>query len=82
MITKEMAITAHTGTVFYNVRLTNKDGTPTRARVNGKCKTWKRSPSEWQLPMKHGLRTCFYIHSGNCMDWAASEPRAVMEKEL
>ncbi len=26
-------------------------------RVNGKCKTWKRSPERFRLPIKHGLYT-------------------------
>ena len=48
----------------------NADGTPVRCRVNGKCKTWKYAfPGNFRLPVKHGLRTCFYITQDNAADW-------------
>ena len=52
--------------------LQNADGTPLRARVNGKVKTWKRNPDRFQVPMKHGLYTCFYIDQDNYLDWVIS----------
>lgn len=45
----------------YHKTLRNADGTPLRARVNGKVKTWKRDPDRVCVPMKHGLKECFYI---------------------
>ena len=33
----------------------NADGTPQRWRVNGKVKTWKRSPNRVTVPIIHGL---------------------------
>lgn len=33
----------------------NADGTPARWRVNGKIKTWKTRPDDFELPIKHGL---------------------------
>ena len=61
MITKELALTLKPGQELWHNAATNADGTPVRARVNGKCKTWKRYPERFQLPMKHGLKQCFYI---------------------
>jgi hypothetical protein len=49
--------------------LTNKDGSPLRIRVNGKCKLWKTRPDEFRLPCKHGLKTCFYITESNAHEW-------------
>ena len=34
-------------------------------RANGKCKTWKRSPERFQLPIKHGLYNYSYITEEN-----------------
>lgn len=50
--------------------LKNKDGSPLRVRVNGKLKTWKTRIYEFQLPMKHGLKDCFYINETNYGEWA------------
>jgi len=44
------------GQVIEHKTLKNADGTPLRARVNGKMKVWKTRPHEFQLPMKHGLK--------------------------
>ena len=49
--------------------LTNKDGSALRCRINGKIKTWKTRPGEFQLPVKHGLRDCFYITQTTISDW-------------
>lgn len=63
----------HQQTVFHKT-LKNRDGSALRARVNGKCKTWSTRPLDFRLPMKHGLRDCFYIGPGNCMDWLLGDP--------
>lgn len=39
---------------------------PNRWRANGKCKTWKRSPEKFQLPIKYGLYDYGYINEENC----------------
>jgi len=70
MITKELAITLR-GTL-HHVTLKNEDGTPVRCKVNGKCKTWKRSPERFQLPVKHGLYDYFYITPENASGWVAA----------
>jgi hypothetical protein len=61
MITKEIAQQAKYRDEFIHIIRKNHDGTPLRARVNGKCKVWKRRPGDFELPMKHGLKRCFYI---------------------
>lgn len=82
MITKEMAMNLKHGDVLYHTTLKNADGTPMRARVNGRCKTWKRNPEDFSLPMKHGLRDCFYLDLANCGDWSTTPQGAVMEKDM
>ena len=47
--------------VLHHVDLKNADGTPMRWRVNGKVKTWKRSPERVKIPVKHGLYDYDYV---------------------
>jgi len=56
-------------TILHHKTLKNADGTPLRCRVNGKLKTWITQPQEFQLPVKHGLRECFYITPLNAHQW-------------
>lgn len=45
-----------------------------RWRANGACKTWKREPERFQLPIKFGMRGYSYIHEYNAQDFhVASE---------
>lgn len=46
----------------------NSDKTSVRARRNGKTKTWKRN-DRFSIPVKYGLKECFYITQNNCIDW-------------
>ena len=73
MITKEIATSLGYHRELYHVRVTNSGGTPARCRVNGKCKTWKRDPERWELPVKHGLRDCFYLSPRNAHEWSTEE---------
>lgn len=73
MITKSIAVASNHGQVFHHVSLTNRDGTPVRCRVNGKCTTWKTRPAAFRLPVKHGLRDCFYITPDNAADWSTHD---------
>ena len=57
---------------LHHVSLKNADGTPVRARINGKVKTWKTRPGDFKLPVKHGLRDCFYITQANAHEWTLS----------
>ena len=58
---------------FSSVKLTDSRGSPVQCRQNGKLKTWKREPGRWQLPVKHGLRQCFYITGDNGEAWKLNE---------
>lgn len=66
MVTKEQAMTARN---FEHVSLKNRDGTPVRCRASGACKTWVTRPNEFRLPVKYGLKQCFYITEHNAADW-------------
>jgi hypothetical protein len=68
-MTREQAMNAQYRQEFHHVTLKNADGTPMRARVNGRCKTWKTRPDDFRLPMKHGLYECFYVDETNAGDW-------------
>ncbi len=69
MTTRAEAIDARHGKIFHHVSANNADGSPLRCRANGKCKTWKRSPDRFRLPVKHGLYNYFYIDETNADEW-------------
>ena len=49
------------GQILHHTINKNADGTPQRWRVNGKIKTWKRSPDRVQVPVKYGLYGFGYV---------------------
>ena len=57
------------GDILHHRSLRNADNTPVRCKVTGKVKTWKTDNSRVKVPVKHGLRNCFYITEDNCDDW-------------
>jgi len=61
MITLEQAKALTWRDTLYHVTNRNSDGSPQRWRVNGKVKTWKRSPERVQIPVKHGLYSYGYV---------------------
>ena len=65
-VTKEQALTA---TCFEHVSEKNADGTPVRARRNGQTTTWKTRPTHFKVPVKYGLKNCFYITEQNAKNW-------------
>jgi hypothetical protein len=69
MLTKQDCEKSHKGQIFHHVFANNADGTPVRCRVNGKCKTLKKQPEDFRLPVKHGLADYFAITPGNAEDW-------------
>jgi hypothetical protein len=54
---------------FWHRTATNADGSPVRCRSKFKVKRWKKLPNEFQLPVKYGLRECFYITPHNAHEW-------------
>jgi hypothetical protein len=44
-----------------------------RVRRNGKTKIWKRRPREFRVPVKYGLKQCFYIKNTNAGEFHAEE---------
>ena len=78
MITKEQILNLTYRTELYHQHQRGSDGLPLRCRVNGKCITWKTRPEEFQLPVKHGLKQCFYISNFNAADWCLYEEDAML----
>lgn len=56
-------------------------GPPLECRANGVCKTWKTRPSDFRLPVKYGLRDCFYITPDNAHEWCATLEEALTPSE-
>ncbi len=76
MITKNQAISAKRRDEFHHILLKNADGSPLRCRANGACKTWKTRPEAFKLPVKYGLRQCFYITEANAHEWTLAQTPA------
>ena len=72
-INRNTVATLQSGQTLYHKTKRNRDGSPLRARVNGKVKTWKTRPEDFRVPMKYGLRDCFYITPTNAIDWTTNE---------
>ena len=72
MITKDIATSLTHGQILHHTTFRNADGTPVRVRVNGACKTWKTRPTEFRLPVKHGLKDCLYITPENANNWVTA----------
>jgi hypothetical protein len=52
---------------------------PVRWRRNGKTQTWKRTPGQFKIPVKHGLRDYDYISNGNANLVHAAEDCPVLK---
>ena len=93
MVTKEQAVNVAPGSeVHYTgqhpcTRTVGPRGgikySITTLRVTGKCKTWKREPEKFHLPVKFGLYESWYIDQRNCKEFhLASECPLVKEEEF
>lgn len=58
---------------FEHKTLKNRDGSPLRARRNGKTRLWVRSPEKFLIPVKYGLYDYFYIDQQNSNDWNVTQ---------
>lgn len=57
------------GRELLHVSLKDSKGNSIRCRVNGKLKLWSSRPWDFRLPVKYGLRDCFYITPDNGKEW-------------
>jgi hypothetical protein len=69
-VTKEVLV--NLPTEFWHKNALNANGSPVRCRPNGTLKTWKRDPERFQLPVKHGFRTCFHLTNQNAGEWSVA----------
>ena len=76
MITLDQAKELYIGQIVYHVNNRNADGTPQRWKINGKVKTWKRTPSRVSIPIKHGLYSYDYITENDFHLVSLSEEKA------
>ena len=60
-ITLEQAKNLKHGDILYHIVNLNADNSPQRWKVNGKVKTWKRSPERVKVPLKYGLYQYDYL---------------------
>jgi hypothetical protein len=57
---------------FWHRRQKDYQGFPVRCRANGKLKTWKTRIHDFKLPVKYGLKHCFYLERINADDWVSA----------
>ncbi len=69
LVNHSNAITARN---FEHIAMKNKDGSPLRARRNGKTQTWKTRPNDFRIPIKHGLYDYGNITQDNANEWVIS----------
>lgn len=75
MITKELALSRQgKHTILEHVSAKNADGTPVRARPNGKVIVWVKvsevhPAGDFKWPVKYGLNRYFCITPANGADW-------------
>ena len=72
-MTRDQAISLPLNTTLHHISQLNRDGTPLRCRVSGRCTTWKTRPDDFRLPVKYGLKTSFYITPSNADQWTLPE---------
>lgn len=70
------------GTTLYHRFFINADGSPVRARVTGKVRTWVRNPGYFEIPWKHGMRTHGKVTPDDAGDWTTVEPAGVDKATL
>ena len=63
-ITFEEAKELRIGQTLYHVTMRDANRTPSKWRVNGKVKLWKRSPWRIQVPISRGLYQHNYLNEG------------------
>lgn len=54
---------------LYHKDLKDSRGHSVRAKVNGKIQLWKTRPTEFRLPMKHGMYDTFQLTQDNADQW-------------
>lgn len=68
--------------VFHSKLHTNADGTPSRWRLNGQIKTFKRNAQRIYMPLKHGLYQYASITSVDEFFTYLDIPNVIIEEEL
>ena len=58
-------------------RIISRKGTAIEARVNGRTKTWKRTP-RLEVPCKVGFRECFPLISLDGLNWLDEVPYRIL----
>ena len=56
-------------------------GNPSKIRVNGKTKLWKRTPDKIQVPVIYGLKDYFYITESNLNNFFLTIDEAITNKK-
>lgn len=83
MITRQQAMRARHGEEVYSMKRTyerpRSDGLkePRRARVSGRCRTWRSQPDAFRLPIKLSSFTVSEIDQRSAKDWTFDKQEAL-----
>jgi hypothetical protein len=81
MVTLSQAKNLSHGQTLYIIGAFDSDGSPSRCRVSGAPKTWKRDAGRVQVPIKRGLRENGYLTENNLNDFTLERPNAITKAE-
>lgn len=73
MLTKEQLISMNGSGRLVSATKKNSGGKFITVRLNGKLKTWVRSPHRFHQPVKYGLYHCFVITDEEAEEWSVLE---------
>ena len=65
------------GQIVYVIDQHNANGTPMKAKVSGRVRTWVTKPEKVQVPIKHGLRDSSYITETNLKTFTLTIPATI-----
>jgi len=54
---------------FFHATLLDSRKEPVKCRRMGKTQLWKTRPTEFKIPVKHGMYDSFYITQENANEW-------------
>jgi hypothetical protein len=81
MVTLSQAKNLRHGQTLYIIGAFDADGSPSKCRVTGVAKLWKRDAGRVQIPIRRGQRENGYLTEDNLNDFTLEAPNAITRAE-
>lgn len=81
MVTLSQAKNLRHGQMLFIIGAFDSDGSPSKCRVSGAPKTWKRDLNRVQVPIKRGLYENGYLTQDNMNSFTLEAPKAITRAE-